>query len=119
MADRAATKAERLEEFFRRLGSAPACSSFDEAYALICRTMDAVEDELTDTPNNPANWMIDGRMYPPQMDSRRTSHQPNVVRFVNKGHNTLINDKGAIVVQLQSGRMIFSKAGADGREIEV
>jgi hypothetical protein len=29
-----------------------------------------VEDELTTTPNIPANWMTDERIYPPQADRR-------------------------------------------------
>ena len=113
MADRTATKTERLAEFFSRLAAAPACSSFDDAYALICRTMDAVEDEMTSIPNNPATWMTDGRMYPPQMDSLRKTGQPDVKRFVNRGHNTLIGDNGAITIQLQTGKVDFAKAGAD------
>lgn len=117
MADRTATKTERLAEFFSRLTAAPSCSTFDEAYALICLTMDAVEDEMTSILNNPATWMTDGRMYPPQMDSLRKSSRDDVKRFVSKGHSILIGENGAIAIQLQFGKVIFVKAGADGQEI--
>lgn len=117
MADRTATKPERLAEFFSRLTAAPACSSFAEAYALVCGTMDAVEDEMTNVPNIPANWMVDGRMYPPQMDKCRDTDRADVKRFVSRGHNTFIGDNGAITIQLQTGKVVFTKAGADGQEI--
>jgi hypothetical protein len=63
-----ATKRERLEEIFRRPAAAPPAASHDEAYKLLCETIDTVEDEMTSTPNDPANWMSDGRIYPPFMD---------------------------------------------------
>lgn len=59
-----ATKQERLAEFLRRLMAAPAASSFDEAYRQLCDILNAVEDELTSIPFDPANWQTDGRMYP-------------------------------------------------------
>ena len=69
MSNQITPKPFRLAEFFRRLTSAPAASDADEAYALVCDTMNAVEDELTGIPYDPSQWMIDGRMYPPR--SRR------------------------------------------------
>lgn len=117
MADHTATKAERLAEFFSRLTAAPACSTFDEAYRLVCLTMDAVEDEMTTIPNNPPTWMTDGRMYPPQMDNLRKSHRADVKRFISRAHVTLIGNNGAIAIQLHTGKVVFAKAGADGQEI--
>ncbi len=80
MADRTAKKSERLAEFFRRLENAPVCSDQDEAYALGCSTLDAVEIEMTDIPNIPANWMVDGWMSPPQSDSLRKSGRKDLKR---------------------------------------
>ncbi len=118
MADRTATKAERLAEFFSRLTTAPACSTFDEAYALICRTMVAVEDEMTTLPNNPPTWMTDGRMYPPQMDNvRPVPGRPDVQRFRSRGHNTLIASNGAIKIESTTGKVFFSKPGADDHAV--
>ncbi|SIN77532.1 hypothetical protein SAMN05444166_0774 [Singulisphaera sp. GP187] len=79
--------------------------------------MDAVEDEMTSILNNPSSWMSDGRLYPSQMDKCREIDRADVKRFVSRGHNTLIGDNGAIAIQLQTGKVVFTKAGADGQEI--
>jgi len=42
-----------LDEFYRRLGSAPAASTFEEALGLIRRTLNEVEDDLSGFPMNP------------------------------------------------------------------
>ena len=57
-------KAERFAEFLRRLRAAPAASSFTEAFRQLGDILNAVEDELTSIPYDPANWQNDGRMYP-------------------------------------------------------
>lgn len=44
---------ERLNEFFRRLLAAPNAGTFDEALQQVVTIMNAVEDELTGTPNLP------------------------------------------------------------------
>jgi hypothetical protein len=118
LADRNATKAQRLAEFISRLTAAPAASDFDSAYALVCDTMNAVEDDMTDIPNIPANWMTDGRRYPPQRNNlRAVSGRADVKRFRSVAHNTLIGDNGAIEIRTISGAVIFAKPGADGRNI--
>jgi hypothetical protein len=50
------SKRERLDEFFRRLLSAPGAGSLDEALTQLARILDAVEDELSGVPNSPENW---------------------------------------------------------------
>jgi hypothetical protein len=113
-----ATKAERFAEFLRRLGAAPAASSFDEAYRQLSDILNAVEDEMTTIPFDPANWQNDGRMYPPQMDSlRAVSGRSDVRRFRSRSHNTLIAINGAIEIRDLSGRAIFSKPGTDGQMV--
>jgi hypothetical protein len=112
------SRPERLAEFFRRLGEAPAASSSDEAYRQICDILNAEEDENTSIPFDPAQWMTDGRMYPPQMDNQRpVPGRPDVRRFRSRSHHTLIGDNGAIEIRDSSGRPVFSKPGADGRAI--
>src|SRR5258708_35188348 len=64
-------RAVRLAEFLRRLSEAPPANSAGEAFQLVARTLTSVEDELTDIPENPDAWQTDGRLYPPQPDSRR------------------------------------------------
>ena len=110
------TKGQRLAEIFRRLAAAPPAASHDEAYRLLCETIDAVEDELTTTPNNPANWMTDGRIYPPQPDRRfSVKGRPDLKRYASAAHNTFIRDNGAITTFIRHGPVVFDKAGADGR----
>ena len=113
-----ATKAERLAEFLRRLAIAPAASSHDEAFCQVGDILNAVEDELTSIPFDPANWQADGRMYPPQPDSvRAVPGRPDVRRYRSRSHSTLIGDGGAIEIRDLKGASIVSKPGADGRAI--
>jgi hypothetical protein len=113
-----ATKAERFAEFLRRIEAAPAASRFDEAFQQLSDILNAVEDEMTSIPFDPASWQIDGRMYPPQWDSLRSvSGRSDVRRFRSKAHNTLIGDNGAIEIRDLSGQTILTKPGADGRAI--
>lgn len=113
-----APRPERFAEFLRRLGATPAAADFDEAYRQLCDVLNAVEDEMTSIPFDPANWQSDGRIYPPQLDSLRAAPgRGDVKRFRSKAHNTLIGDNGAIEIRDLSGRVVLSKPGADGRTI--
>lgn len=110
-----ATKPERFAEFLRRLGMTPAASGFDEAYCQLCDILNAVENDMTSIPCNPANWQSDGRMYPPHIDSlRAVPGRSDVKRFRSKFHNTLIATNGAIEIRDLLSRAIFSKPGAEG-----
>jgi hypothetical protein len=114
------TKGQRLAEIFRRLAAAPPAASHDEAYRLFCDTIDAVEDELTTAPNVPANWMTDGRIYPPQADKQRAVKGcPDLKKYLSRGHDTFIRDNGAITTTLKDGTIVFDKPGADGRGTEL
>ena len=111
-------KAERFAEFLRRPGIAPAASSFAGAFRQIADILNAVEDDLTSIPYDPANWQDDGRMYPPQPDSARVvPGRSDVTRFRSRAQNTLIGDNGAIEIRDLSGRPILTKAGTNGRMI--
>jgi hypothetical protein len=111
------TKRERLAEIFRRLAAAPPAASHDEAYALLCDTIDAVEDELTTTPNIPANWMTDDRIYPPQSDRRfSVKGRSDLKRYESRKQNTFIRYNGAITTVAKGVKVVlFDKPGADGR----
>lgn len=55
MGDRTdATRAERLAEFLRRLAAAPAAADAGEASRQIGDILNAVEDEMTSIPFDPA-----------------------------------------------------------------
>jgi hypothetical protein len=118
----AASKGERLAEFFRRLGAARVVSSFDEAYVLLCSTLDEVEDELSGLPNEPDHWMTLDRMFPPRPDRMSSVAECDVKRFDNVRHITYIAANGAIEIRSKSRKsgaikVHFSKAGSDGRAI--
>lgn len=115
-------KAERLAEIFRRIAEAKPCSTFDEAYELLCTTMDDVEDELTDYPNEPDQWMQIQRLFPPQMDRMASVEGYDVKRFDSRRHVTYIAGNGALEVRSlrvvnQEVKVHFTKAGSDGRSV--
>lgn len=113
------SKSERLAEFLRRIGAAPPVTDADKAFRQLCDMLDEVEDEMSGTPNNPANWQVDGRMYPPQEDRRiAVPGCPNVRGYRSRGHDTFIGDNGAIEIRDRfSGSILFTKPGADGKGV--
>jgi len=112
------TKAQRLVEFLRRLKWAAPASDAEEAFELIARTLNSVEDEFSGTPFDPSAWQTDGRLYPPQIDSRRdVPDRPDVTRYRSRSHNTFIAANGAIEIQTIDGVVLLAKPGADGENI--
>ncbi len=113
------SKEDRLEEFLRRLGYAPAAKMFDEAYSQICNILNEVENEMTSISYQPENWQSDGRLYPPQIDNMRAvPGRDKVKRFRSLGHNTFIGENGSIEIQaIESNVIIFSKPGEDGKKV--
>ncbi len=112
------SKSERAELVFALLAKADPAGSHDDAYRLLSDTMNAVEDELSNIPYNPAAWMEDGRLYPPQEDNSRIANDdPRVIRYRSRGHQTLIDENGSI--QIRKGtETCLSKPGLDGRTID-
>jgi len=115
-------KVDRLAEIFRRTGESPPCSTFQEAFELLCRTMDEVEDELTPYPNEPDRWMELPRLFPPQMDRMSSVPGCDMKRFDNLRHVTYVADNGAM--EVRSLRVVkgainvhFTKRGSDGRSV--
>lgn len=112
------SKAERLQEFYRRLSGAPAGSSAAEALELVRKTLNAVEDELSGVPYNIATWRTDGRMYPPLDDAARPD-RPGVTRYRSLGHNTYIGANGSIEIRsVKDNAVMFGKPGQDGKELK-
>lgn len=71
----------RLAIFFERLDAAPAAASAPEAMALVCRLIEAVEDEHCPLPREtpPPSLVFTGRMYAPQADRIRRSPSGTLV----------------------------------------
>ena len=113
------SRSERIQEFFRRLRVLPRATSLDGARRQIEVTLHAVEDELTPIPRDPATRGSDGRMYPPEDDAIRVvPGRPDLLRFRSRSHNTYLRMNGAMEIREVLGdRVVFEKAGADGRKV--
>jgi len=85
---------------------------------LLSSILNSVEDELSGVPFDPSKWQSDGRMYPPQDDSRRhVVGYPNVTRFRSRRHNTFIGENGSIEIVELGGAVLLRKHGADGKHV--
>lgn len=111
-------KAERLSEFLRRLGAAEPFATAEEAMERLGEILNAVEDERTDIPFNPAMPRTDGRMYPPLADSERAvPGRRDIKRYRSALHNTFIGANGAIRIEELNGTCLLNKPGLDGQSI--
>ncbi|MBX3179207.1 MAG: hypothetical protein KF886_17775 [Candidatus Hydrogenedentes bacterium] len=110
------TKRERFERFLEWLRVAPPADSFEGAYALVCTTLNAVEDAFSGIPYAPERWQSDGRLYPPQLDSLRPGRSNERVTCLrSRAHYLYIGDNGAIEIQtIPAGDVILQKPGVDG-----
>lgn len=94
------TKRKRLALFFRRLDAAAPVNSAAAALQLLTDTLNAVEDEFSGVTLNPLLWESDGRMYPPQEDSRRSvAGRPSLRRYRHAEHNTFLGVNGSIRIE--------------------
>ena len=110
------SKAKRLQILLQRLEAAPLVKSADEAFDLLARTLNAVEDEFSGVPFRPEYWRTDGRMYPPQEDSRvKYPERPSLRKYRNKGHYDCIGLNGSIRVETSDAEVLLDKPGQDGR----
>lgn len=109
------SKAERFQEFLKRLSAAPPADSGSEALTLLRDTLNEVEDQLSGIPYQPEQWQNDGRIYPPQEDNARdVPGRADLVRYRSRGHSTWIRSNGAMEIRDATGTIVLSKLGADG-----
>ncbi|MFS2151404.1 hypothetical protein [Rhizobium sp. Rhizsp42] len=111
-------KQERFGIFVDRLRDLPAAGTHDEAFKMVCDTLEAVEDEFSGIISNSAAYQSDGRMYPPQTDSvREVPGNAGVKRYRSRAHNTLIGGNGAIKIITTGANtnVILDKPGSDGK----
>ena len=109
-------KPDRFRQFIDRLAAAAPASSQEEAFALIAATLNAVEDEHSGVPANPANCQSDGRMYPPQADMARAAPGlPGVTVYRSRAHRTFIAENGAFVIKdVWTEQILVEKPGRNG-----
>jgi hypothetical protein len=116
------SKGERLAVFLDRLSKAPPASTSQEAVELVNRILDDVENALSGIPYDPAaarQSVVDGRMYGPHSYFARAWKTQGVTRYVHAGHDTFIQENGAILIRLRKpANVLLSKPGADGKEVE-
>jgi len=113
------SKAERVAEFIRRLEVALLATTFEEAFNLVCATLNSVEDEWTNIPFNQETSDTDGRLYPPLREGLRpVPDHPNVQRHRHRWHNTYFGANGSVEIQeVRTGNILLSKPGQDGRGV--
>jgi hypothetical protein len=56
------TQAERVAEFFKRLGAARPAASHDEAFRLVRDTLNGVEDQFSGVTFDPDKHLTNGRL---------------------------------------------------------
>ncbi len=112
-------KDERFQEFIKRLEETEPVGSDEEAFQMLSNILNDVEDELSNIPYSPSQWMNDGRMYPPQLDNKRATGNPEVDRYRSKQHNTYFGSNGAIkIMTIKSNEVVINKAGIDERKVD-
>ncbi len=112
---------ERLRAIQAQLQAAECASNHDEAFAMLTRIVNEYEDQHSGVPYAPeaARTVRDGRIYPPQPDSEKSSLVPGARRYRTRGHNVYIGLNGAIAFENVKSQVIeFSKPGADGEEVK-
>ena len=112
-------KSERFQLFIKKLEEEKAAKSDDEAFERLANTLNRVENEFSNIPYSPNEWMSDGRMYPPQIDNKMVTDNPNINRYRSKQHNTYIGTNGSIkIVEINGNKTIIDKAGLDQRKVD-
>ena len=107
------TKAERIAVYFETLAAAPAASTAVEAFDLAVSTFVANEDMLCVDEAD--------RMQPPSGEYYfEVEGRADLDLYRQRAHDTFIGSNGAILVRIRkTGEIKFSKAGADGKEINL
>jgi len=64
---------------------------------MLATALASVEDQHSGAPDNPQNWRVDGRMYPPQADQARPlAGEIDTTVYRSARHRTLIAANGAL-----------------------
>jgi hypothetical protein len=106
---------QRLAIFYERLKAAPPAKNAEEAFALICRVLEDVENEICPVPpTNPAPRVFDGRMYAPQSDNIKV-REDGSIWVKTQRHRIAIQADGSFVIYhvVEQKRLVeeFRKGG--------
>lgn len=107
-------RSKRLALFVREMQEAAPAATIEEARLLLETRLNAVEDQHSGVPYNPAMWHSDGRLYPPHDDFERDSGRSDIRVFRTVGHRVWFANNGAIRITTLSGRVVLDKPGKDG-----
>ena len=110
---------QRFALFVAALEQAPQASDRASARELLTGILNTIEDAHSGAPNDPANWMTDGRMYPPQDDNKKVTTVSGASLFHTKGHRVWFGDNGSVRLEVRrgpgKGHIELDKPGADGK----
>ena len=116
------TRAERFDRFIQTLAESSVASSEPDALSLLSVVLNRSEDAHSGIAFDPSTRGTDGRLYPPQEDSRHSdSASPEVARYRTRAHNVLIGTNGSITIRNASpleAPSLLRKPGSDGRFVE-
>jgi len=100
-----------MKIYYGRLLAAPPVGTAQEAFDLLCRLLDEVEDEHSGKPKDPDPPLkYDGRMYPPQSDM--TAHLPDgSIRARSARNWVYAYVDGTILITDLDGAVILKKPG--------
>ena len=113
------SRAKRFQIFLERLEAAPPASSDDEAFALLAKILNAVEDKFSGVPYRPENWQSDKRLYPPREDRRvRCPERPSLRKYRSVAHFSFFGTNGSIRIEAFEGEIVIDKPGRDGRRTD-
>lgn len=111
-------RSQRFALFLAELKTAPPAQDRAAARALVAETMNRIEDAHSGVPFDPAQWMNDGRLYPPHDDYEQASPVVDAALFHSLGHRIWFGDNGAIRIEVRkgahTGRVELDKPGVDG-----
>ncbi|MBK8253666.1 MAG: hypothetical protein IPK82_13490 [Polyangiaceae bacterium] len=118
------TKPERVQLLFQELTNAAPQSNEPDVLRLIEEKLDIIEDAYSGVPKDPKHFetkKLDGRLYAPHPVFKVASRRPGCTCYRQAGHKTYIAANGAFrIVAVTPGggeRVVFDKAGADGKGV--
>lgn len=119
------SKPERLALCMKKLEESEPVSNMEDAYELLCNSMNSIEDTHSGVPYDPGNYIDDGRLYPPLKDNRFSIQgREDVVRYRSRGHNIFLSSEGGIKIQTSGkhgqGIVVYlNKPGKSGKYVEI